>query len=81
MYAAREKLISISTQKVDVEEIREKLKAEVQEQSKQLQIMVNSLLTENMDLKNRMQQVERKLSDFEKHVSDLNKAVKELAES
>jgi site-specific recombinase XerD len=81
MYLDREKLLSISAQKVDVEEIREKLRSEVEQQGKQLQIMVNSLLTENMDLKNRMQQVERKLSDFEKHVSDLNKAVKELAES
>jgi integrase len=78
MYLAREKLISISAQKVDVEEIKEKLRSEVQEQSKQLQLMVNSLVTENMDLKNRMQQVERKLSDFEKHFSELNKTLQEL---
>lgn len=81
MYAQREKLLSISAQKVDVEEIREKLRVEVEQTNRQLQIMVNSLVTENMDLKNRMQQVERKLSDFEKHFSELNKAVKELAES
>jgi integrase len=81
MYLDREKLLSISAQKVDVEEIREKLRAEVDQQNKQLQIMVNSLVTENMDLKNRMQGVERKLSDFEKHLSELNRALQELEKS
>ena len=54
MYLAREKLISISAQKVDVEELEEKMKTEMEQQSKQLQLMVNSLFTENMDLKNRI---------------------------
>jgi len=75
MYLDREKLLSISAAKVDVEEIKEKLRAEVQEQSKQLQIMVNSLLTENMDLKNRIQQVERKLEDIGKTVSEMRKTL------
>jgi hypothetical protein len=54
MHLDREKLISISAQKVDVEEIREKLRVEVEQQNRQLQIMVNSLVTENMDLKSRI---------------------------
>jgi integrase len=75
MYLDREKLVSISAQKVDVEEIKEKLRAEVEQQNKQLQIMVNSLVTENMDLKNRVQGVERKLSDIEKTVSEMRKTL------
>jgi len=75
MYLAREKLVSISAGKVDVEEIREKLRTEMEQQNKQLQIMVNSLVTENMDLKNRVQSVERKFSDIEKTIQDLKKAV------
>ncbi len=75
MYLDREKLLSISAAKVDVEEIKEKLRAEVQEQSKQLQIRVNSFLTENMDLKNRMQQMERKFQDIEKTVSEIRKTL------
>jgi len=75
MYLAREKLVSISAQKVDVEEIKEKLKVEMEQQNRQLQVMVNSLVTENMDLKNRMQQVERKLEDIGKTVSEIRKTV------
>jgi integrase len=89
MYLAREKLVSISAGKVDLEEVREKLKTEMDQQNKQLQIMVNSLVTENMDLKNRVQAVEKdktdlnnriqtvekKFSDIEKTIQDLKKAV------
>jgi site-specific recombinase XerD len=75
MYLAREKLVSISVGKVDVEEIKEKVKIEMEQQNKQLQIMVNSLVTENMDLKNRIQAVERKFSDIEKKIQDLKKTV------
>jgi predicted nucleic acid-binding Zn-ribbon protein len=75
MYLAREKLVSISTPKVDVEELREKLKVEMEQQNKQLQVLVNSLVTENMDLKGRMQAVERKFQDIEKTIQDLKKTV------
>jgi hypothetical protein len=75
MYLAREKLISISAQKVDVEDLKEKLKIEMEQQSRQLQLMVNSLMTENMDLKNRMQGVERKLSDIERTVTEMRKTL------
>jgi integrase len=75
MYLAREKLVSISAQKVDVEEIKEKLRIEMDQQNKQLQIMVNSLVTENMDLKNRFQLLERKFQDIEKTIQDLKKTV------
>jgi integrase len=75
MYLDREKLISISAQKVDVEEMKEKLRVEVEQQNRQLQVMVNSLVTENMDLKNRMQGLERKFSDIEKTVSEMRKTL------
>ena len=75
MYLAREKLISISAPKVDVEELKEKLKTEMGQQSRQLQVMVNSLITENMDLKNRIQAVERKLSEVMDKISEMRKIV------
>lgn len=66
MYLEREKLLSISAPKVDVEELKAKLRTEVEQQNRQLQIMVNNLVTENMDLKHRIQQTEKKLGDLEK---------------
>ena len=44
MYLDREKLLSITAPKVDVEEIKEKLKIEVEAQGRQLQSPVNSLI-------------------------------------
>ena len=38
----------------------------MEQQSRQLQLMVNSLVTENMDLKNKIQSVERKLQDIKR---------------
>jgi predicted nuclease with TOPRIM domain len=75
MYLLREKLLSIITPKVDVEELREKLRGEMEQQKKQLQIMVNSLVTENMDLKRRISMVEEKFSHMEKTIQDLKKTV------
>ena len=74
MYLDREKLISISAQKVDVLEIENKVRLEIEQSSKQLQLMVNSLVTENMDLKSRVQAVERKFQDIEKIVKELREA-------
>jgi len=47
----------------------------MKQQSKQLQLMVNSLVTENMDLKNRIQSVERKLENIERTVSEMRKTL------
>ena len=71
MYAEREKLLSISAPKIDVEELKEKLKGEIEQQNRQLQTLVNSLLTENMDLKNRMGMAERKLEGIAKMLREL----------
>lgn len=70
MYAEREKLLSISP-KENLEELREKLKGEIQEQNKQLQSMVNSLVTENLDLKQRIGRTEQKLGELEKAVHEI----------
>ena len=71
MYLAREKLVSISAAKVDMEGLKEKLKGEIEQQNKQLQILVNSLVTENMDLKSRISTVERKLGNIKKHIQEM----------
>ena len=71
MYLDREKLISISAQKVDIDELKEKLKIEMEQQNRQLQVMVNSLVTENMDLKRRIQLTEEKLSNIERIIQEL----------
>lgn len=57
--------LSISAPKVDIEELETKLRAEVEQQNRQLQIMVNSLVTENMDLKKRIQLTEQKLVELD----------------
>lgn len=69
MYLDWEKLISISAQKVDVEELKEKLEVELEGQNRQLQVLINSLVTENMDLKDRVQHLEK----TEQENSDLKK--------
>jgi phosphotransferase system IIB component len=74
MYLAREKLVSISAQKVDVEELKEKLKGEMEQQNRQLQLMVNSLVTENIDLKQRMSRTEQMLEQIQKSLKDLRES-------
>jgi len=78
MYLDREKLISISAQKVDIDELKEKLKIEMEQQNRQLQVMVNSIVTENMDLKRRIQLTEEKLSNIERIIQELKKICSRL---
>jgi predicted RNase H-like nuclease (RuvC/YqgF family) len=66
-----------SVGKVDVEEIKEKVKTEMEQQNKQLQIMVNSLVTENMDLKSRIAKTERQFSQLEQRFSNMERTVQE----
>jgi len=73
MYLDREKLISISAQKVDVQEIESKVRLEIEQSSRQLQLMVNSLVTENMDLKRRMSTLETDKTDVHKEVLEIQK--------
>jgi len=47
-----------------------KLRVEIEEQNKNLQAMVNNLLSENVDLKKRIQGTEQKLGELEKLVKE-----------
>jgi len=73
MYLEREKLLSISHPPVDLEEVEKKVRVEIEQQSHQLQVMVNSLVTENMDLKRRIQLTEQKLAELGKSIRELLK--------
>ena len=77
IYLEREKLVSISATRVDVEEIEAKLRVEVEEGKKELQALVNGLATksmkleeENKDLRNRIQMTEQKLAELEKLIRE-----------
>jgi len=71
MYLARERLVSISAPKTDVQEIENKVRLEIEQSSRQLQVMVNSLVTENMDLKSRISRTEQKLAELEKAIHNV----------
>jgi len=75
MYLERERLLSISTPKVDVEELKAKLKGEIEQQNRQLQALVNNLAVENMDLKQRITKAEQKLEEIEKLIRELSEEI------
>jgi len=71
MYLEREKLISITMPKVDVEELKAKLRGEIEQQNRQLQVMVNNVVSENIDLKSRINRTEQKLAELEKAIHEI----------
>jgi hypothetical protein len=71
MYLEREKLISITMPKVDVEELKAKLRGEIEQQNRQLQVMVNNVVSENIDLKPRINRTEQKLAELEKAIHEI----------
>lgn len=70
MYLEREKLLSISP-KENLEELKAKLKGELQEQNRQLQAVVNGLVLENIELKKRISSAEQMLAELEKAIREL----------
>jgi DNA repair exonuclease SbcCD ATPase subunit len=48
-----------------------KLRVEVEERNRQLQALVNGLTAENLELKQRLQKLEQKLSEIEKMLVEL----------
>ena len=77
IYVERENLISISTAKMDVKEIEDKLRVEVEASKKELQTLVNGLATkslrleeENKDPKRRIKLTEEKLAELEKLIHE-----------
>lgn len=80
MYLDREKLLSVSGSKVDLEEVKEKLRTEVEQQTRQMQTIINGLVAENIDLKKRIQSVEGKFASMEKTIREVREAVSGLEE-
>jgi septal ring factor EnvC (AmiA/AmiB activator) len=67
MYLEREAYISVSVGE-DLTKIRE-----VEQREQQLQAVVNGLTAENLELKQRLQRLEQKLSEIEKALQDVAK--------
>jgi integrase len=55
-----------------------KLKAEIEEKSRQLQTLVNGLVTENMDLKGKVNTFEKQLNEMQKQYQEAMKTIEEL---
>ena len=64
MYLDRERLLSISQPKVDVEEIEKKVRVEVEQSSREVQALVNRLAGENINLRERVERLERIISEL-----------------
>lgn len=64
-------IISITMPKVDVEELKAKLRGEIEQQNRQLQVMVNNVVSENIDLKPRINRTEQKLAELEKAIHEI----------
>jgi len=60
MYLERENLLTVSGSELDVKKIEQKVRVEVEQQNRELQTMVHSLLNDNMGLKNRLKTLEDK---------------------
>jgi integrase len=78
MYLEREKLLSVSGPKVDVEEIEEKVRFEVEQRNRQLQLLVNGLTTENLEMKSKVAKVELEHIETKKELQQLSLTVKSL---
>jgi len=70
MYIQHEELISI-TPKADVEKIRAGVKTEMAAESEKVQSLVNSLATDNIQLRNRVEKTEKELEDFKSGIEGL----------
>jgi len=79
MYLDREKLLSISTPEVDVEELEAKVRSEVEKGSKQLQTLVNGLAAENIKLREAVTQLKSENAEFQQKMErELRKIKSEL---
>lgn len=80
IYLEREKMISISTAEVDVEEIEAKLRVEVEEGKKELQALVNGLATKSMRLEEENKDLRKRIELTEQKLAELEKLIREIAE-
>jgi len=70
MYAEREKLLSVNSRE-NLEELKAKLRGEIDQQTRQLQLLLNNVMSENIDLKKRISQAEEKLLELEKALKQI----------
>jgi integrase len=78
MYLEREKLLSVSGPKVDLKEIESKVRVEVEQQNRQLQILVNGLTTENLEIKSKVAKMELENIDLKKRVQKTEEKLTEI---
>jgi integrase len=81
IYLEREKLISISTSKVDVKEMEAKLRTELEGNKKELQALVNELATKSLKLEKQNEQLKERITLTEKRLFELEKLIRETIES
>jgi integrase len=75
IYVERENLISISTSKMDVKEIEDKLRAEVEDNKKELQLLVNGLATKSLRLEEETKNMKKHLGYTEEENKILNRRI------
>lgn len=75
MYLEREKLISVSAPKVDVEELKEELERKAESKYRETQDLLQNMWKENLQLKDRIQKAEDKLSKLEELVKQLSSSI------
>lgn len=80
MYLEREKLLSFSVPKVDVEELEKKVRAEVQQHSQSLQILVNGLSMENLEMKSKIAKVELENTRMQREIEKIESMYEVAAE-
>jgi len=87
MYVGREKLLAISAPKVDVDELKEKLKVEVEQQYQGVTRTVAGLATENLELRSKVSKLEMehnetrsRMQRAEQEIIELKKMLREMVE-
>jgi hypothetical protein len=80
IYLEREKLISISTSKMDFKEIEAKLRSELEGNKKELQVLVNGLATKSLRLEEENKHLKRRIQMTEEKLADLEKLIREIVE-
>lgn len=80
MYRAREKLLSISTPKVDVEALKQTLQTEVEQQYQGVNRTVAGLATENLELRSQLSKLELEHNETRKQIQDIRRQLQEMVE-
>jgi len=61
MYLDRERLLSVSQPKIDLEEVEKKVRMEIEESSKELQALVNRLARDNIEMKDTVKELQSQM--------------------